>query len=189
MRKEEILSRKPYGLYKKVLIINLIMEQNKVKSQKARMLEARKNSINLFSDIGHRLESVIVKKGVEWINDSKATDIDSSYYSLELMDKPVIWIVAASDVKRDYSVFDKLVRYKVKKVICFGSYETQIKYTFAGITEGYAHKETLEDALLTALEWSKEGDVVLFSPACSSFDLYDDYKQRGEHFKSLISNL
>jgi len=162
------------------------MEQNKIKSLKARMLEARKNSINLFSDIGHRLESVGEKNGVEWINDSKATDIDSSYYSLELMEKPVIWIVGASDVIRDYTVFDKLVRYKVKKVICFGSYETQIKYTFAGITEGYAHKETLEDAVSTAAEWSKEGDVVLFSPACSSFDLYDDYKQRGEHFKSLI---
>ena len=162
------------------------MEQNTIKSLKARMLEARKNSINLFSDIGHRLESVGLKNGVEWINDSKATDIDSSYYSLELMEKPVIWIVGASDVIRDYTVFDKLVRYKVKKVICFGSYETQIKYTFAGITEGYAHKETLEDAVSTAAEWSKEGDVVLFSPACSSFDLYDDYKQRGEHFKSLI---
>ena len=124
------------------------MEQNKIKSLKARMLEARKNSINLFSDIGHRLESVGLKNGVEWINDSKATDIDSSYYSLELMEKPVIWIVGASDVIRDYSVFDKLVRYKVKKVICFGSYETQIKYTFAGITEGYAHKETLEDAVV-----------------------------------------
>ena len=162
------------------------MEQNKVKSLKAQMLEARKKSMNLFSDIGHRLESVGVKNGVEWINDSKATDIDSSYYSLELMEKPIIWIVGASDVERDYSVFDKLVRYKVKKVICFGSYETQIKYTFAGITEGYAHKETLEDAVLTAGEWSKDGDVVLFSPACSSFDLYDDYRQRGEHFKSLI---
>jgi UDP-N-acetylmuramoylalanine--D-glutamate ligase len=162
------------------------MEQNKIKGQKARMLEARKNSINLFSDVGHRLESVGIKNGVEWINDSKATDIDSSYYSLELMDKPVIWIVGASDIQRDYAVFDKLVRYKVKKVICFGSYETQIKYTFAGITEGYAHKETLEGAVLTASEWSKEGDVVLFSPACSSFNLYDDYRQRGEHFKSLI---
>ena len=165
------------------------MEKNKVVSLKAQMLEARKKSMNLFSDIGHRLESVVVKNGIEWINDSKATDIDSSYYSLELMDKPVIWIVGASDVERDYSVFDKLVRYKVKKVICFGSYETQIKYTFAGITEGYAHKETLEEAIVTAAEWSKEDDVVLFSPACSSFDLYDDYRQRGEHFKSLISKL
>jgi UDP-N-acetylmuramoylalanine--D-glutamate ligase len=162
------------------------MEQNKVKGLKAQMLEARKKSMSLFSDIGHRLESVGVKNGVEWINDSKATDIDSSYYSLELMEKPIIWIVGASDVERDYSVFDKLVRYKVKKVICFGSYETQIKYKFAGITEGYAHKETLEDAMVTAAEWSKDGDVVLFSPACSSFDLYDDYRQRGEHFKSLI---
>jgi UDP-N-acetylmuramoylalanine--D-glutamate ligase len=165
------------------------MENNKVKSLKAQVLEARKKSMSLFSDIGHRLESVVVKNDVEWINDSKATDIDSSYYSLELMDKPVIWIVGASDVERDYSVFDKLVRYKVKKIICFGSYETQIKYTFAGITEGYAHKDTLNEAMVIAQEWTKEGDVVLFSPACSSFDLYDDYKQRGEHFKSLIPNI
>jgi len=165
------------------------MEKNKVKSLQAQMLEARKKSMSLFSDIGHRLESVAVKNGVEWINDSKATDIDSSYYSLELMEKPVIWIIGSSDMERDYSVFDKLVRYKVKRVICFGSYETQIKYTFAGITEGYAHKDTLEEAIDTAAEWSQQDDVVLFSPACSSFDLYDDYRQRGEHFKSLINNM
>jgi len=165
------------------------MEKNKVKSLKEQMLEARKKSMRLFSDIGHRLETVVVKNGVEWINDSKATDIDSSYYSLELMEKPVIWVIGSSDVERDYSVFDKLVRYKVKRVICFGAYETKIKYTFAGITEGYAHKETLEEAIKTAAEWSKEDDVVLFSPACSSFELYDDYRQRGDHFKSIVENL
>jgi len=165
------------------------MEKNKIKSVQEQMLDARKKSMSLFSDINHRLETVATKNGVEWINDSKATDIDSSYYSLELMEKPVIWIVGSSDIEQDYSVFDKLVRYKVKRIICFGSYETRIKYAFAGITEGYAHKKTLEDAIKIASEWSNEDDVVLFSPACSSYNSYEDYRERGEHFKHLVTNL
>lgn len=165
------------------------MEKQRVKSLKEQMLEARKKSMSLFSDIGHRLETVAVKDGVEWINDSKATDLDSTYYSLELMEKPVIWIVGSSDTEADYSIFDKLVRYKVKNIICFGNYETKIKYTFAGIVDSYAHKDTLEEAIQTAKEWSREEDVVLFSPACSSFELYENYRDRGEHFKHLVNNL
>jgi len=165
------------------------MEKQRVKSLKEQMLEARKKSMDLFSDIGHRLEAVTVKDGVEWINDSKATDLDSTYYSVDLMEKPVIWIVGTSDVESDYSIFDKLVKYKVKRIICFGGYETKIKYYFAGMVDGYAHKGTLDEAVATAKEWSKEEDVVLFSPACSSFELYEDYRARGEHFKWLVNDL
>lgn len=165
------------------------MEKQRVKSLKEQLLEARKKSMSLFSDIGHRLESVAVKNGVEWINDSKATDLDSTYYSLELMEKPVIWIVGASEMENDYTIFDKLVRYKVKNIICFGNYETKIKYTFAGVVDSYAHKDNLEDAVATAAEWAKDEDVVLFSPACSSFELYENYRERGEHFKFLVNNL
>lgn len=165
------------------------MEMHKVKSLKEKMLEARKKSMSLFSDIDHRLETVEIKNGVEWINDSKATDLDSSYYSIDLMEKPVIWIVGSSEIESDYSIFDKLVRYKVKQIICFGDYETKIKYSFAGIVDGYAHKDNLADAVETAQAWSKEEDVVLFSPGCNSYENYDNYRQRGEHFRWLVDNL
>jgi UDP-N-acetylmuramoylalanine--D-glutamate ligase len=161
----------------------------KVQSLRNQMLEARKKSMSRFSDIEHRLESVATKNGVEWINDSKATDLDSTYYSLELMEKPVIWLVGSSDVEMDYSVLDKLVKYKVKKIICFGGYETNLKYSFANMVDGYAHKSTLEEAVATAAEWSENDDVVLFSPASSSFNLYDNYQFRGEHFRNLVGRL
>ncbi len=165
------------------------MENKNIVNIKNQLLAARKKSMQLFADIAHRLETVAEINGVEWINDSKATDLDSTYYSLELMEKPVIWIVGASDVESDYSIFDKLVRYKVKRIICFGGYETQIKYSFAGIIDGYAHKQTLEEAVETAAEWAKNEDVVLFSPACSSYELYEDFRARGEDFRSLVKGL
>jgi UDP-N-acetylmuramoylalanine--D-glutamate ligase len=161
----------------------------KVQSLRNQMLEARKKSMRLFSDISHRLETVATKNGVEWINDSKATDLDSTYYSLDLMEKPVIWIAGSSDVELDYSVLDKLVKYKVKRIICFGRYETNLKYSFANMVDGYAHKSTLEEAVATAVEWSSNDDVVLFSPASSSFNLYDNYQFRGEHFRHLVEQL
>jgi UDP-N-acetylmuramoylalanine--D-glutamate ligase len=168
------------------------MENRKnVQSQslKNQLLQARKKSMSLFADIAHRLETVAEVNGVEWINDSKATDLDSTYYSLELMEKPIIWIVGSSDVEQDYSIFNKLVKYKVKQMICFGNYETRIKYSFANLVDTYAHKNTLEEAVDLAAEWSSDEDVVLFSPACSSFDLYEDYRARGEHFRQLVNQL
>ena len=161
----------------------------KVQSLRNQMLEARKKSMSLFADISHRLESVATVYNVEWINDSKATDLDSTYYSLELMEKPVIWIAGSSDVELDYSVLDTVVKYKVKRIICFGSYETNLKYSFANMVDGYAHKPTLEEAVATAKEWAESDDVVLFSPAAGSFSLYESYRERGEHFKYLVNNL
>jgi len=162
------------------------MEKKKSISLRNQLMAARKKSMNLFADIAHRLEIVETINGVEWINDSKATDLNSTYYSLELMEKPVIWIVGSSEDELDYSILDKLVKYKVKNIICFGAYETNLKYSFANLVDGYAHKGTLEEAMLTAKEWAVEGDVVLFSPAVSSFGLYEDFRVRGEHFKNLV---
>lgn len=169
--------------------VEIYITMKKVQSLRNQMLEARKKSMSLFSDISHRLESVAIKNGVEWINDSKATDLDSTYYSLELMEKPVIWIAGSSDIEMDYSVLDKLVKYKVKKIICFGGYETNLKYSFANMVDGYAHKSTLEEAVATAAAWSENDDVVLFSPASSSFNLYDNYQFRGEHFRNLVEKM
>ncbi|MCB9195984.1 MAG: hypothetical protein H6600_00405 [Flavobacteriales bacterium] len=162
---------------------------NKVKSLKEQMLEARKKSMSLFADIAHRLEPVAEINGVEWINDSKATDLDSTYYSLELMEKPVIWIAASSEIDLPYGMLEKLVKYKVKRIICFGAYETNLKYSFANLVDGYAHKGTLEEAVNLAASWSEKDDVVLFSPATSSFSLYENYRERGEHFRTLVNGL
>lgn len=162
---------------------------NKVKSLKEQLLEARKKSMSLFADIAHRLEPVAEIKGVEWINDSKATDLDSTYYSLELMEKPVIWIAASSEVDLPYGMLEKLVKYKVKQIVCFGAYETNLKYSFANLVDGYAHKATLDEAVEVAAKWAERDDVVLFSPGTSSFSLYENYRERGDHFRTLVNKL
>lgn len=153
------------------------------------LLEARKRSLASFSDMDFRLESLGCINGVEWINDSKATDLESSHYALSLMEQPIVWIVESSPLQKDYSIFDKLARYKVKTIICYGEYETNIKYTLAGIVEGYAHKSSLEDAVLLAQEVSRDKDVVLFSPACPTNDDYYSYKERGKVFSDLVLSL
>lgn len=165
------------------------MDMKKTKSLREQMIEARKKSRELFSDIEHRLEPVATIDGVEWINDSKATDLDATYYSLELLEKPLVWVVQSNELIKDYSIFDKLVKYKVKKIICFGAYETQIKYSFANVVDGYAHKDTLAEALTVAKNWATPNDAVLFSPACSGYDLYKNYRERGEEFRLFVNNL
>lgn len=151
--------------------------------------EARNKSMSLFGDIAHRLETTREWNGVEFINDSKSTDLDSTYYSLELMSKPVVWIVGSTELENDYAIFDKLVKFKVKTVICFGKDETRIKYSFAHLVDTYAHKSTLEEAVSLASELSSEGDAVLFSPACPSYELYSDFRERGNEFKELVDEL
>lgn len=162
-------------------------EKLKRKSYKDQLIEARSKSMSLFGDIAHRLESIAELEGVEWINDSKSTDLDSTYYSLELVGKPMVWIVGSTDVENDYSIFEKLVKFKVKSIVCFGPAETRIKYSFANLVDTYAHKSTLEEAVEMAKQLSKEGDAVLFSPACSSFELFNDFRDRGNAFKRLVT--
>lgn len=167
----------------------MITTMNKSKLINKELLEARKRSLASFSDMDYRLESLGSLNGVEWINDSKATDLESTHYALSLIEQPIIWIVESSSLQKDYSIFEKLARYKIKTIICFGDYETNIKYTLAGVVEGYAHKKTLEAAVLLAQELSIEKDVVLFSPACPTNDIYNSYKERGQEFSLLVESL
>jgi len=113
---------------------------NKTKLYRQQLLDARKRSLASFSDMEHRLESVAVINGVEWINDSKATDLESSFYALSLFNQPIIWLVESSTLQKDYSIFEKMARYKISHIICYGDYETNIKYTLGGIVDKYAHK-------------------------------------------------
>jgi len=164
-------------------------EHLKLKTLKEQLLEARNKSISLFGDIAHRLETCAEINEVEYINDSKSTDLDSTYYSLELISKPVVWIVGSAEVVNDYSIFEKLVKFKVKSIICFGNSETKIKYTFANLVDVYAHKETVAEAVELAAKLAKNGDAVLFSPACSSYEHFTDFRDRGNQFKTEVERL
>jgi UDP-N-acetylmuramoylalanine--D-glutamate ligase len=169
--------------------IKSMKEKTKVIALKNQLIEARNKSMSKFGDIAHRLESCEQIDGVDYINDSKATDLDSTYYSLEQMNKPVIWIVGSTDVENEYSIFEKLVKFKVKTIICFGRPETRIKYSFANLVDIFSHKDSLHEAVDFASEISKNGDAVLFSPACSSYDLFEDYRDRGNQFKLEVAKL
>jgi UDP-N-acetylmuramoylalanine--D-glutamate ligase len=162
-------------------------EIKKTTSTTNEFLKARTTGLNNFGDIAHRLELVAELNGVEWINDSKSTDLNSSWYSLELMQKPVIWIVGSSELEEDYAVFEKLVKFKVKTIVCFGKMETRIKYSLGHLVESYRHVDNLEDAVDWTWDLAKSGDAVLFSPACSSFDLFDDFRDRGNRFNELVN--
>ena len=161
------------------------MEKSKLQ-QAGKLQQIRVNNLQAFHDIAHRMQTVAIINNVEWINDSKATDTDTSYLSLEMIGKPVVWIIGSSDTHQNYEVFDKLVKYKVKSIICFGKPETVIKYRFATWVDAYAHKATLEEAVACAAEWSKPGDAVLFSPATSGFDDFGDFRERGKTFENLV---
>jgi UDP-N-acetylmuramoylalanine--D-glutamate ligase len=165
------------------------MESKKIQSQIEQLKQNRLDSLKSFSEIAHRMQTVAVKNGVEWVNDSKATDVDTTYLSLEMINKPTVWIVGSAEEFQDYTVLDKLVKYKVKSIICFGKPETTIKYRFASWVDMYAHKETLEDAIWCAQKWSESGDAVLFSPATPGFEMFGDFRNRGEAFTSIVSNL
>ena len=162
---------------------------NKIKEYKKELLKARKRSLAFFSDMNHRLESLGLINGVEWINDSKATDLESTHYALSLFKQPVTWIVESSRLDKDYSVLEKLVRYNVKSIVCYGEHETNIKETLGGIVVNYIHEDTLEKAVLIAEDLSEKNEVVLFSPACPTANNYDSYKERGQEFIRFVSNL
>jgi UDP-N-acetylmuramoylalanine--D-glutamate ligase len=165
------------------------MEKKKEKNMISDLLRHRDIDRFAFSDIAHRLETVIEHNGVEWINDSKSTDIEATSFSIEMIEKPIIWIVGADESRRNLILIKKLVKYKVMKIVCFGDFDTAIKYSLGDIVESYAYKPKLSDAVQITLEWSCKGQVVLFSPACPSIGQFENYKQRGKCFSDLVMNL
>lgn len=167
----------------------MIITMNKVKNYNQELLRVRKRSLASFSNIEHRLESLGVVDGVEWINDSKATDLESTHYALSLFKQPIIWIVESSILERDYSVFENLVRYNVKTIICINEPEANIKNTLGGVVLNYSHEISLESAVCLAKEISQENEVVLFSPACPTNSDYESYKDRGEKFKLYVNEI
>ena len=159
----------------------------KIDEQNA-ILKNRKRAFNDYSSIAHRLELVCSKNNNDWVNDSKSTDMGASSFSLEQIKGPVIWIVGSDGSHRDLGLVNDLVIEKVKKIICFGDFETDLKYEFGGKVQ-YAYKKDLMEAIQVAYDCAMVNATVLFSPACSSYRNYADFRERGNHFKSIVKAL
>ena len=150
-----------------------------------------RNSLKTFSPIEHRLEPVLNIDDVLYINDSKATNVDSAWYALECQTRPVVWICGGTDKGNDYSVLTELVKSKVKAIVCLGVDNSKIHAAFEGIVGSEMIKDTAsaEEAVETAAEFAQAGDVVLLSPCCASFDLFKNYEDRGTQFKNAVRHL
>jgi UDP-N-acetylmuramoylalanine--D-glutamate ligase len=142
-----------------------------------------------FSNAPHRLEEVEVINGVTYVNDSKATNVDSVFYALGSFEKPVVLIAGGVDKGNDYSQIETLVRNKVKALIVLSKDFEKLERYFSGIVPQIYKTQDVQDAVNKAQEWSVPGDVVLLSPACASFDLFKNYEDRGEKFKAAVRNL
>ncbi|MDA3930640.1 MAG: UDP-N-acetylmuramoyl-L-alanine--D-glutamate ligase [Prolixibacteraceae bacterium] len=142
-----------------------------------------------FKGVDHRLESYLTVHGIDFINDSKATNINSAWYALESMTKPVVWIVGGVDKGNDYTELMELVKSKVKAIVCLGKDNAKIVNAFKGIVPEVIETESMEHAVKSSYFLAKEGDTVLLSPACASFDLFNNYEERGQLFKDAVRNL
>lgn len=153
--------------------------------------EVIRNSLRSFSPIEHRLEPVLSVGGVLYINDSKATNIDAAWYALECQTRPVVWIVGGTDKGNDYSVLDTLVHDKVKAIVCLGKDNSKIHAAFEDIVGKDRICDTLsaDEAVRKSSEFAEDGDVVLLSPCCASFDLFKNYEDRGDQFKEAVRHL
>ena len=142
-----------------------------------------------FEGLEHRLEYVATVRGVEFINDSKATNVNSVWYALESMTKPVILIMGGQDKGNDYSEILELVKEKVKAIVCMGLDNKPIHDSFDDVTETIIDTQNATDAVLAAYSLAENGDVVLLAPACASFDVFKNFEDRGKQFKEAVRNL
>ena len=151
--------------------------------------EKIRESVATFTNLEHRLEYVSTVRGVEFINDSKATNVNSAWYALESMTKPTILILGGVDKGNDYSIMDDMVKEKVKAIVCMGLDNTKIHAAFAGIVTTIVDTNSAADAVKAAFQLAESGDSVLLSPACASFDLFKNYEDRGRQFKKAVMDL
>ena len=151
--------------------------------------EVIRNSLATFQPIEHRLEPVLSIKDVLYINDSKATNIDSAWYALECQKRPVVWIVGGTDKGNDYSILNDLVREKVKAIVCMGVDNAKIHAAFGPMGKPMSDALSAEEAVKQAAGFAEPGDVVLLSPCCASFDLFKNYEDRGAQFKAAVRAL
>ena len=159
----------------------------------AQLLNIRKQtireSLTNFQGVEHRLEKVLKIQGVQYINDSKATNVNSVFYALDSMTTPTVWIVGGVDKGNDYDELMPLVREKVKAIVCLGVDNSKIINAFNNVVDVMVETSSMSEAVQLAQRLAEKGDSVLLSPACASFDLFENYEDRGRQFKQAIFNL
>jgi UDP-N-acetylmuramoylalanine--D-glutamate ligase len=151
--------------------------------------EKIREALQTFESLEHRMEPVSTIRGVEFINDSKATNINSTWYALESMKKPVILILGGVDKGNDYTILKEMVVEKVKAIVCMGKENMKIHEAFGDVVSLIVNTENAADAVQSAFHFAEKGDVVLLSPACASFDLFKNYEDRGNQFKQAVKDL
>jgi UDP-N-acetylmuramoylalanine--D-glutamate ligase len=151
--------------------------------------EKIRDAVQNFQSLEHRMEHVATIRGVEFINDSKATNVNSTWYALESMTKPTILILGGVDKGNDYSLITELAKEKVKAIICLGTDNRKIHEAFGNIVNPIVNTGSALEAVHAAFHFSEKGDVVLLSPACASFDLFKNYEDRGNQFKQAVKEL
>lgn len=151
--------------------------------------QAIRESLESFQGVEHRLESVLKINKVQYINDSKATNVNATYYALESVNAPIVWIVGGVDKGNDYEGLFRFVNEKVKAIICLGKDNEKLKQTFKNMVEVFHETQEMNEAVRMAYKIAEAGDSVLLSPACASFDLFENYEDRGRQFKNAVRNL
>ena len=159
----------------------------------AKLMQIRKatirESLSNFQGVEHRLEKVLKIQNVQYINDSKATNVNATFYALDSMNTPTVWIVGGVDKGNDYNELMSLVREKVKAIICLGVDNKKIIDVFGNVVDIMIEVDNMDDAVKMAERLTEKGDSVLLSPACASFDLFESYEDRGNQFKKAVKNL
>lgn len=151
--------------------------------------EVIRESLVAMTSIEHRLQFVATIKGVDFINDSKSTNVNSTWYALERMDKPVVLILGGVDKGNDYRVLEDMISEKVHSIVCLGKQNEKIHKAFEGLTGFITDANSVQGAVNKAFHLARKGDVVLLSPACASFDLFKNYEDRGEQFIKVVKDL
>ena len=159
----------------------------------AKLMQIRKatirESLSNFQGVEHRLEKVLKIQNVQYINDSKATNVNATFFALDSMNTPTVWIVGGVDKGNDYNELMSLVREKVKAIICLGVDNKKIIDVFGNVVDMMIEVDNMNDAVRMAQRLTEKGDSVLLSPACASFDLFENYEDRGNQFKQAVKNL
>ena len=159
----------------------------------AKLMQIRKatirESLSNFQGVEHRLEKVLKIQNVQYINDSKATNVNASFFALDSMNTPTVWIVGGVDKGNDYNELMSLVREKVKAIICLGVDNKKIIDVFGNVVDIMVEVDNMNDAVKMAQRLTEKGDSVLLSPACASFDLFESYEDRGNQFKQAVKHL
>ena len=151
--------------------------------------EQLRESLADFKGVEHRLERFLKVHGIEFVNDSKATNVNSTWYALESIYKPIVWIAGGVDKGNDYTMLKALVKEKVKAIVCLGKDNKKLHEAFKGVVKNIVDASSMDEAVKAAYYLARNGDTVLLSPACASFDLFENYEDRGTQFKQKVRNL